>query len=437
MELVCMILLDKQIFAEAIEAAQEALMLTRDLELRYSEGCAQFMMAKSDIAGEEGLRCAYEAAQIFMETGHKKAAAVAKQAVANSVLLLRGDLKDAISAAVEGLNLYQEIGDKQGEAIMLHTIANCQLAMRETENAVNSSYEALHMFEKVGDAYGLDLAKKFLISSGQTPEDIQERRDQQLARFDGVESKGIVESSEERRRQEDEARDIQDTQTLWELTFVPWDTQDPKNFGEKYSGGARRVFVASELQNKSLLTKLMKARPAKSGPAGGMPYFSNLLNGRLLNKDTLQFGMQASSCLSVVYDVTKLNHLGPLEIIDLVLKLVQALVPIEERKIGLDMITTSCQNIAYTSAIREPFHATLWGFARTARNENPMHEFRMLDVDGGRREESMALICRFLTGAQATRPAEAIVRNGGVLVSRLVGSRSKLDLPMRVELEAH
>jgi len=318
----------------------------------------------------------------------------------------------------------------------MHTIANCQLALKETDNAVNTAYEAMQMFSKVGDTYGVSLAKKLLVGAGQSEEEIRERREQQLAQFDGVETRATGETDEERRRQEDEARDLQDTQVLWELAWIPWETQDPKNFGEKFAGGTRKIFVASELQDKSMLKKLMKCRPAKSTSGGGTPYFSNLLNGRLLNKDTLQFGMQAASAMSVVYDVSKLTHHGALEVIDLVLKLVQALVPIEERKVGLDMITSSCMNLAYTAGVQEPFHATLFGFARAARNENPMHEFRLLDVDPGRRLESMPFICRYLLGAQATRPAEALVRDRGVMVSRLVGARSKLNLPVRIELEA-
>jgi len=437
MEAICVTLQERKVFAEAFEVAQDALQLTRELELRYSEGCAMFMIAKSDIASEEGLGCAHAAAGIFKETGNKKSAAIAMHAVANGCLLMRAPARDALGAASDGLNLYRELEDQKGEAIMLHTIANCQLAMREQENAVNTAYEAMQMFEKVRDSYGADLAKKLLLAAGQTSEDIQERREQQMARFDGVEGKDGGELSEEQRRQEDEARDLNDQQVLWELAWVPHETQDPKNFGEKFAGGMRKIFVASELQNKSLLAKLIKARPAKSVAGGGTPYFSNMLNGRFLNKDTLQFGMQACSAMSVVYDVSQLNHQGPLEVIDLVLKLVQALVPVEERKIALDIITSSCQNLAYTTGIREPFHATLWGFCRAARNENPMHEFHMTDVDPGRRVENMAFICRYLLGAQTVRPAEAIVRNGGLMVSRLVGSRSKLNLPVRIELEAN
>merc|ERR1719210_2579172 len=312
-----------------------------------------YTMGKCSIASEQGLNSAYEASSMFKALGRKKYAAIALHTVANGILVQRGQARDALGAAGEGLNIYQELGDKKGEAIMMHTIANCQLAMREYESAVNTGYEALYDFEKVGDSYGLDLSRKFLLSCGQSMEEIQERREYNLSTWDGVESKGAVVSSEEMRWMEEEARDLQDSQVLWELTFVPWDTQDPKNFGEKYSGGARHVFVASELQNKSLLAKLMKARPPKSTSGGETPYFSNMGNGRLLNKDTLQMGMKESTCLSVVYDVSKLNHMGPLEIIDLVLKLVQALVPIEERKIGLDLITTSCQSIAHTKAIRE------------------------------------------------------------------------------------
>uniref|UniRef100_A0A7S1PVM3 Uncharacterized protein n=1 Tax=Alexandrium catenella TaxID=2925 RepID=A0A7S1PVM3_ALECA len=433
MELLASTLLDKKAYAEAAEVAMDALTLTRELQLHYSQACAIFTMAKTNIASTEGATYAGEAARIFREGGHLKEAATAYHAVANGILLMRGPARDAIGAAAEGLNLYKETGDKQGEAVMLHTIANCQLALRETDNAINSAYEALAMFDKCGDKYGVGLAKKFLVGTGQTEEAIKEWRDQQLATFDGVETRVVGETDEDKRRMEDEARDLNDQQVLWELAWIPWETQDPKNFGEKSPPTTRRVFVAGEMQDKGMLKKLMKVRPNKS--AAGTPYFSNLLNGRLLNKDTLQFGITASQCLSIVYDVSKLNHHGPLEVIDLVLKICQAFIPIEERKIALDLVTTSCQNLAWTAGLQEPFHATLWGFCRAARNENPMHEFRLLDVDPARRTQSMAFICRYLMGAQTTRPAEAICRNGGLMVSRLVGARTKLNLPVRIELE--
>uniref|UniRef100_A0A7S2E251 Uncharacterized protein n=1 Tax=Alexandrium andersonii TaxID=327968 RepID=A0A7S2E251_9DINO len=434
MEPVAAALLDKKAYAEAAEVAQDALTITRELRLYYSEGCTMFLIAKTNISSQEGIACAYEAARIFREADYKKEAADAYHAAANGILLMRGPARDAIGAAAEGLNLFKELGNKQGEAVMMHTVANCQLSLRETENAVNTAYEAMAMFEKCGDRYGTTLAKKLLLGVGQSDEEIKERREQQMAQFDGVETRVGGETNEEKRRMEDEAQDLQNNQVLWELAWIPWETQDPKNFGEKFAGGSRRVFVAGEMQDKGVLSKLMKARPNKSGT--GAAYFSNLLNGRQLNKDTLQFGMTACQCLSVIFDVSKLNHHGPLEVIDLTLKLVQALVPIEDRKVALDFVTTSCQNLAWTAGVQEPFHATLWGFCRAARMENPTHEFRLLDVDPARRTESMAFICRYLTGAQATRPAEAICRNRGVMVSRLVGARSKLNLPVRIELES-
>jgi hypothetical protein len=55
--------------------------------------------------------------------------------------------------------------------------------------------------------------------------------------------------------------------------------------------------------------------------------------------------MEASSCASVVYDVTKLNHMTPLEVVDVALRLPQALQVIEETY-ALDVILASTQNIA-------------------------------------------------------------------------------------------
>ena len=73
------------------------------------------------------------------------------------------------------------------------------------------------------------------------------------------------------------------------------------------------------------------------------------------------------------------------------------------------------------------------GFCRTANIENPMNEFRVLDVDAGRWKEDLAFITRYLMGAQSTRPTEAMVRNGGLLVSRLVSARMKLKPPLKID----
>eukprot|EP00438_Fugacium_kawagutii_P023718 Skav228045 [mRNA] locus=scaffold1188:184746:187223:+ [translate_table: standard] len=98
----------------------------------------------------------------------------------------------------------------------------------------------------------------------------------------------------------------------------------------------------------------------------------------------------------------------------------------------------SCLNEAKRVAndvegIRTPFHSTLWGFSRTANIENPTKEFRVLDLDAGRWKEDLPFICRYLMGAQSTRPTEAILRNGGLLVSRLVSARMKLQPPLKID----
>jgi len=143
--------------------------------------------------------------------------------------------------------------------------------------------------------------------------------------------------------------------------------------------------------------------------------------------------MQASLCTAAVYDVTRLNNLTHLEVMDVAIRLVKALQPIEDpNKVALDIVLSSTQSIASVQGIRMPFHSTLWGFCRSARIENPTHEFRVLDVDAKTFKQDMAFITRYLLGAQSTRPMEAIVRKGALHVARLVSARAELKAPMKM-----
>lgn len=99
----------------------------------------------------------------------------------------------------------------------------------------------------------------------------------------------------------------------------------------------------------------------------------------------------------------------------------------------LRRVITTMVTIVPSPGIRTPFHSTLWGFSRTANIENPTKEFRVLDLDAGRWKEDLPFICRYLMGAQSTRPTEAILRNGGLLVSRLVSARMKLRPPLKID----
>jgi tetratricopeptide (TPR) repeat protein len=434
LEFICSLMMDLGMGTEALPYAREALAITRELELRYSEGSALFMIAKCDIGTREGLGAASEAAEIFRGTGHKRAEAVALHAVSNAYLVQKLGPREALGPASEAMNVYKELGDKQGEAIMLHTIANCQLAMRDVEGAVNSEYEALAMFEETHDDYGRGLALKLLEGAGQTEDDIRERKEQQqYAKFESLERAADewVETAEEKEERNEQARTLENDQVLWEYSAVPAEWDDPAKYGEKRAGGARRIFCCGQLQDRKLLQKLMDARPNKT--SGESPMFANLLNGRFVKMTSLQRAMQASNCDAVVSDLTEINNCGPLESLDLSLRLVQALVYIDDKKVALDVITQSSQNMHHTEGYQEPFHACQWGFSRAARLENPQHEFRTLDIDRRRRIVDMPLISRYLLGSQQTRPAESIIRQGGLFVDRLVGSRTPLKFPVKLE----
>ncbi|CAE8706320.1 unnamed protein product, partial [Polarella glacialis] len=413
-EFVAHVLLQKR-SPEAVHVARRALSLARELSLRFSEGNALFLIGKCDLRSQEGLRSVLEAGKIFKELGLKKAEATSLHAAANSWLVQRRPSPtDALREAQEGLAVYRETADRRGEAIMLHTMANCHLALRETHRGVSVAYEALHLFEQLGDDYGVRLATKLLLGSGQSEEDLREAT-RIKASFDGLETRASAATGAMRRRDEEaQAQTLQDEQVLWEYAWVPQETQDfGKLYGEKRPGGAfRRIFVASELRDPGLLRQLGTCwAGSSSSPAKSPACFGNLINGRLLAAGSIQSAMEASRCASAVYDVSMLNHLTPLEVMDVALRLVQAQQTIEEPKVALDIITASTQHMAYTHGLRDPFHATLWGFARTARIENPQHEFRCLDVDAGCRWEDMAFITRYLMGAQSTRLRAATCAN--------------------------
>jgi hypothetical protein len=261
---------------------------------------------------------------------------------------------------------------------------------------------------------------------------MRERKEhQQLAKFEGMETSEEKESNEEKQARYEADKALENEMMLWEYSWVPSEWDNPTNFGEKFAGWTRRVFVTSQLQDRGIMDKLMAVRPNKV--AGETPMFSNSLNGRFVKMTTLQRAMQACSCTAVVYDLSQSNRIGILEGIDVTLRLIQALVYIDERKVALDIITQSCFFQSHKEGLQEPFHAAQMGLCRSARIENPQHEFRVLDIDRNRREKDMPLICRYLLGAQNVRPAEALVRDGGLFVARLVGSRTPLKFPIKLQ----
>jgi len=80
---------------------------------------------------------------------------------------------------------------------------------------------------------------------------------------------------------------------------------------------------------------------------------------------SIQAGVQASSCTAVVYDLSQMNNAFMLEGIELSLKVMQAITPLDEQRVALDIITGSSQGLGYTKGLREPFHACQWGLGRS------------------------------------------------------------------------
>ena len=237
---------------------------------------------------------------------------------------------------------FQEIGDVRGEAIAVQTASNCRLILKDMDGAVATAYQALQLFGQCGDAHGKAMVVKLLRSLGQTDQQLQQATAPKASRADVEPAK--VAKTEEQKQREDYMKNIMEEQVVFEYAWVPSETQDPKHFGEKKSvTGARKFFVASELRDRRLLQQLAAAR-AKRGSK--KPYFVNLMNGRLLPSSSLQGAMEACACASVIYDVTKLNNMTPLEVADVAIRLVQALQVIEEPPVAMDVILASTQNIA-------------------------------------------------------------------------------------------
>lgn len=407
----------------------------------FTYGLAILFLGKLQLRSSEGLQCLKDACVSFASAKCTEAEAAALQATATAWLVQElPNPSAAIDAAQRSQVLFQELGDLRGEAIALQTASNCRFILKDTDGAVEAAYRALRLFTECGDEHGRNMVVKLLQSLGQTQQQLQEAMSKSPTTVSVDTSQTSPEKepvkSEEQRQREEHLKNIMEEQVVFEYAWVPSETQDPKNFGEKRSSsGSRKIFVASELRDPKLLNQLAacRAKRGSSESSGSKkPYFVNLMNGRLLTSSSLQTAMEASSCASVVYDVTKLNHMTPLEVVDVAIRLTQALQVIEETY-AMDVILASTQNIASATGIRTPFHSTLWGFCRTANIENPTKEFRVLDVDAGRWKQDLAFITRYLMGAQSTRPTEAIVRKGALQVSRLVSARMKLQPPLKID----
>jgi len=420
----------------ALAAGRQALELARDLGNSKQEASIMIAMAKLDLRVGEGIETAVDAAKIFHSLGCLADAAAASQLAANRMLMTKVPelFPQALGLAMNALSVSKEAENKKSEAIALHTIANCYAAMRDMAKAVENAYEALKAFDAAGDSYGVGLASKLLQGLGQSADDVRSRRRDQQVSFEGLETKKAESPEEEdaKRMRLEEASNMQEERPLWEYAWMPVELQNPKSYGEKFSG-TRKIMTSGQLRNQSLLDKLAKSRKGKAAGQDA-PRLANLLNGRLQTMPSMQAAMLASQCTAVVYDMTNLNNLGNLEVIDNLLRVSQALLPIEERKVALDIVTESTQALELVAGMREPFHSTVWGFSRAARLENPGHEFRNLDMDAGKHQEQLPVVCRWLLGAQSTRPMEVVVRNGLIQWIRLVGSRTQLRLPVKAEV---
>mmetsp|Transcript_75009 Transcript_75009/g.160658 ORF Transcript_75009/g.160658 Transcript_75009/m.160658 type:complete len:713 (-) Transcript_75009:78-2216(-) len=425
---------------EAVTFAKEQHALAKLLENRLSEGKAMWTFGKCMLKGPEGLGCIKEAVTIFESIGAKSNQAQACQTLANGILLNRGDAEEALEAAMQGMAIYKELGDKPGQAIMQHTIANCKVAARDNEEGVNSAYEALAMFEDLRDKYGMDLATKLLRGAGQSKEEIRERRSTTWAKFetvDGGDGAGAGDGDDMMKQlRDDAARDLQDERMLWEHAWVPIQTEDPGvKFGDKFTG-TKRVFIAGNLKDTGLLSKLAAVTPEKAA-AKGPTYLTNTLHGRLQTSEGLQTGMIASACRSVIYDMSNNNNMPALEGIDCVIRVLQAQTQIDDGKVPIDIITSSTHAHAYSKGLREPFHGGFWGVGRAVNIEMPQIEIRVMDLDSGERWGQWPYVCRFLLGSQTSRPVETVCRGGQFKVNRLVGSRTRLLFPYRVEVETN
>ena len=419
----------------------EALQLARDISEEsdgISQGMALLFSGKMQLRSPLGLRCFKEAISVFTASKAKEAEATAMQGAATCLLLQeKPDPSSALDVAQKAQVLFQEASDLRGEAISWQTASNCRLLLKDQAGAVAAASSAGRFFAQSGDEYGKGMVRKLLHSLGQSDHQIAEalskRTEESVAQFNGLDGKDVKkEVTEEQRQREEYMKTIMEEQVVFEYAWVPSETQDPKHFGEKRAPGVRKFFVASELRDKRLMQQLAACRAKRNASEASKPFFANLMNGRLLVPSSLQAAMEASACASVVFDITKLNNMTPLEVIDVAIRLVQALQVIEP-VVAMDVVLASTQNISSVRGVRTPFHSTLWGFCRTANIENPMHEFRVLDLDADRWKEDIAFATRYLMGAQSTRPVEAIIRNGQLLVSRMVSARMKLKAPMTID----
>ncbi|CAE7518295.1 unnamed protein product [Symbiodinium natans] len=392
-------------------------------------GAALLLLGKMDLTSPQAVERLYQASKAFRADSLPDAEATALQSLATALLVQnRPDPMNALQSAEEAQAIFKQVQDARGQAIALQLIANCRMVLQDRDRCMAAAYEALRLFVEVGDDHGTKIAYKLLSSLGQSEQQIRAATARkEVARFDEVKA------SEDKPEVSEELKAIMAEQVIWEYAWVPSETQDPKYFGEKRPSGARRILVASELRDPRLLRQLAGCRGAAQKEPKAKPFFANLINGRLLTANAIQSAMQASLCTAAVYDVTKLNNLTQLEVMDVALRLTQALQPIEDpEKVALDVVLSSTQNLASVHGVRIPFHSTLWGFCRTARIENPTHEFRVLDVDAKNFMKDMAFVTRYLLGAQSTRPMEAMVRKGALHVARLVSARAELKAPLKM-----
>lgn len=419
-ELIGAILLRQRNTEEAKALAPLSLALAQELGNVNLEANSLLRSGQCSLSSKEGLRSCLDAAKLFGEIDDFKAQGAALHSAANAMIVQRPPLvQEAVETAKQGLSCCRQAQDKQGEAILTHTLANCYFALRMRDEAISAAYQTLGLFEDCQDSYGQELACKLLLSAGQSEGQLKSRKNE---RRNGGGHNFAPWTPE---------------QVLWETAWVPIEMQDPKIFGEKASTGARRVFVVSELQDSSLRRQITECCrkwvadkfESEKEDAETETFLCNKLDGRLLTASELKVGFAASRCAAVVYDATQLNHMGPLEVIDVVLRVIQAMLGLEEQQVALDVVTSSCQALARTKGLREPFHAGLWGLNRGARLENPTTELRTLDIDPYSAKDDMAFIARWLLGAQQTRPPEVIFRNGVFHVARLVAARLPLKEP--------
>jgi len=132
----------------ALRVAREALAVSPDAATAMHT-IAQVQLARGDVSA--AIQQATEMLAVCKDKANKAGHASASLVLANAILSMDATSMEGLNCGREALSLFQEVGDTYGTQSALHTLANGYFSRCDLEEGLKCAREALALFRQTGD----------------------------------------------------------------------------------------------------------------------------------------------------------------------------------------------------------------------------------------------------------------------------------------------